>query len=73
MFKGRSNTMANSNVHDRHDQPNEDDVADQNTNGKTKTSQKVRDAHFLETGVKADGTTGDKHFAADGDEVEGDA
>jgi hypothetical protein len=68
MIKGkRSKIMPN--VHDRHDQPTEDDVSEQNTTGRSKTSQKVRDAHFLEPGVKADGTTGSKHFDADGNEV----
>lgn len=50
--------MANDNVHDRHDQPTAADVESENSSPKrNKTSQKTRDAHFLENGVDAKGNT----------------
>jgi hypothetical protein len=36
------------------------------TAGLAKGGQKVRDAHFLENGVDESGSTGDKHYNADG-------
>jgi hypothetical protein len=46
-------------AHGRQDnRPKDDEEFDTKPNTKSKTTQKVRDAHFLEDGVKADGTGG---------------
>ncbi len=47
-------------IHDRHDEPRDGEEFDTNPEAKpqrsAKEAQAIRDAHFKENGVKADGT-----------------